>query len=109
MKSIPDMRALRDAFGHDELTLVGIPVASIDTDEKLRDYIKTKKPAYAVQVGLPQEVTQHVRDLVAARLQANGETTPASFITDSSGRILAVRWGIPTLSELKQIEATAEE
>ncbi len=109
IKSIPDMLALRDAFGEDELTLVGIPVASVDTDKKLRDYVKKKNPAYAIQIGLPQEVTQRVRDLVVARLQANGESTPASFVTDSTGRILAVRWGIPTLSELKQLQANAEE
>jgi len=109
MKSIPDMRTLRNAFGDDELTLVGIPVASLDTDKKLRDYVKKKKPAYAVQIGLSQEVTQRVRDLVAASLHTNGESTPASFVTDSTGRILAVRWGIPTLSELKQLQASEEE
>jgi peroxiredoxin len=109
MKSIPDMRALRNAFGDDELTLVGIPVASVDTDQKLRDYVKIMKPAYAIQIGLPQEVTQRVRDLVTARLQANGESTPASFVTDSTGRILAVQWGIPTLSELKQLQANERE
>ena len=107
MKSMPDLRALRSAFGADELTLVGIPVASVDTVEKLQDYVKKKKPAYAVQIGLSPEVTQYVRDTVASLLHANGEMTPASIVTDSSGRILAVRWGVPTLSELKQLQANA--
>ena len=39
-KSQPDLRALRNAFGDGELTLVGIPVAKTDTEEKLRDYVK---------------------------------------------------------------------
>ena len=107
MMSIPDMRVLRNAFDDDELTLVGIPVASVDTDKKLRDYVKKMEPAYEVQIGLSQEVTQHVRDLVAQSLHADGESTPASFITDSTGRILAVQWGIPTLSELKQLQANS--
>jgi len=107
-KSMPDLRALRSAFGDDELTLVGIPVATVDTERKLKDYVKNKKPAYVVQIGLPQEATQRVRETVAAILHADGETTPASIVTDSSGRILAARWGVPTLSELKQLLAKEE-
>ena len=47
-----------------ELTLVGIPVARTDTDEKLKDYVKKKKPAYSVQIGLSDEETRRVRDTV---------------------------------------------
>ena len=104
---MPDLRALSDAFGDDELTLVGIPVAKQDTDKRLRTYVEREAVVYAVQIGLPEEVVQRVRDTVASLLQGNGETTPASIITDSSGRILATRWGIPTLSELRQLRAMA--
>lgn len=105
MKSMPDLRALKSAFGDDELTLVGVPVASTDTEKKLRDYVKKKKPAYAVQIGLPQSVTKRVRDTVASALKGDGEATPASIVTDATGRILTVRWGVPTLSELKRLRA----
>jgi hypothetical protein len=107
MKSMPDLRALRSAFGDDELTLVGIPVATRDTVQKLQRYVEQKSPAYTVQIGLPAEVTQRVRDTVASLLHGSGETTPASIITDSTGRILATRWGVPTLSELRQLRSTA--
>ncbi len=107
--SQPDLRALRKAFGDGELTLVGIPVATIDTEKKLKDYVRKKKPAYAVQIGLPDEVTQRVRDTVASILHSDGQTTPASIVTNSSGRIVAVLWGVPTLSELKQLQAEEEE
>jgi hypothetical protein len=108
-KSQPDLRALRSAFGDGELTLVGIPVATIDTEKKLKDYVRKKKPAYAVQIGLPNDVTQRVRDTVASILHGEGETTPASIVTNSSGRIVAVRWGVPTLSELKQLQVEEEQ
>lgn len=103
-KSQPDLRALKKAFGN-ELTLVGIPVAKVDTEARLEAYVKKKRPAYAVQIGLPDATVQKIRDAVTLSLHADGETTPASFVTDSTGRILMVRWGVPTLSELKRLQA----
>lgn len=101
--SQPDLRALRNAFGDGELTLVGIPVAKIDTKKKLKAYVKKKKPAYSVQIGLSDEETRRVRDIVASLLHGDGEVTPASIVTDASGRIVSARWGVPTISELKQL------
>lgn len=108
-KSQPDLHALRSAFGEDKLTLVGIPVAKTDTASRLKTYVEKKNPAYEVQIGLPPEITQHIRDMVSTVLHANGETTPASIVTDASGRILATRWGVPTLSELRQLEEATEK
>ena len=62
-----------------------------------------------MQIGLPAESTNRVRKAVASILHAEGETTPASFITDSTGRILAARWGVPTLSELRKLSAEVED
>ena len=104
MQSLPDLRALRNAFDDNELTLVGIPVAPQDTAQKLREYVEIKKPAYALQIGLPLVETERVRQAVASILQADGQSTPASFVTDSTGRILAARWGVPTLSELRRLQ-----
>jgi len=50
-----------------------------------------------------------VRDTVALILHGDSETTPASIVTNSSGRIVAARWGIPTLSELKQLQVEEEQ
>ena len=106
-RSMPDLRALRDAFGDRELTLVGVPVADRDTAERLRTYVEREDAAYSVQIGLSRDVTEKVRETVASSLHGNGATTPASIITDSSGHILATRWGVPTLSELRQLRASA--
>jgi hypothetical protein len=103
------MRALRNAFDDNELTLVGIPVAPQDTTQQLREYVEVKAPAYALQIGLPQEATERVRQAVASLLHADGQSTPASFVTDSTGRILAARWGVPTLSELRRLQANEGE
>ncbi len=105
MSSLPDLRALRDAFDDHDLTLVGIPVAPEDTAQALREYVEIKNPAYALQIELPWEATERVRQAVASILQADGQSTPASFVTDSSGHILAARWGVPTLSELRRLQA----
>jgi peroxiredoxin len=107
--SLPDLRALRSAFDDNKLTLVGIPVAPEDTTQKLREYVETMKPAYALQIGLPYEATNRVRQAVASILHADGQSTPASFVTDSTGRILAAHWGVPTLSELRRLEAHGGE
>ena len=64
-----------------------------------------EKPAYELQVDLPDATVARIRNAVATRLHADGSATPASIITDASGRILATRWGVPTLSELKRLRA----
>ena len=99
------VRALRDVFEDNELTLVGIPVATEDTAKQLREYVEAKDPAYALQIGLPEEAMQRVRHVVASVLHADGESTPASIVTDFNGRILAARWGVPTLSGLRRLQA----
>ena len=109
VRSLFDLRALRTAFGDEELALVGIPVDSGDSAQALREYAEEKRPAYALQIGLSQETVASVRDVIASTLHAGGSTTPASIITDSSGLILTARWGVPTLSELRKLRATKDE
>jgi hypothetical protein len=107
-RALPDLRALRKAFGEEELRLVGIPVNDADSAQALREYAESKEPPYALQIGLPKETVGHVRNVVAARLHADGSSTPASIVTDSTGRILTARWGVPTLSELRRLRAAEE-
>jgi hypothetical protein len=52
------------------------------------------------------EATERVRRVVESMLHVDGSATPAAFVTDSTGRILAARWGVPTLSELKRLQAS---
>ena len=105
LRVLPDLRATRQAFGGNEVTLVGVPVSVADTAEKLSDYVAIKQPPYAVQIGLSADRIQRVRNIVSARLHADGNQTPASIVTDASGRILTARWGVPTISELKKLRA----
>jgi len=107
-RALPDLQALREAFGIDELTLVGIPVSPEDTSPKLREYVERKDPAYGLQTDLPPSVRGRVCAAVAARLHGDGDATPASIVTDSSGLILAARWGVPTVSELRRLRAHRE-
>jgi peroxiredoxin len=104
-RALPDLRALRDAFGENELTLVGVPVDSADSVQALREYARKQQLPYTLQLGRPEETVRQVREIVAARLHANGSTTPACIVTDPSGSILTARWGAPTLSELRRLQA----
>ncbi len=106
-RSLPDLRALREAFNEEALTLVGIPVDPSDTIATLQSYVAAKNPAYAPAIGLPEEDLARVRRAVATHLHGKGDSTPASIVTDPSGRILAARWGVPTLSEVRRLRAGA--
>jgi peroxiredoxin len=107
--SMPDLEGLRRAFGEEELTMVGVPVDEDDSPEDLRAYATRRSPPYRLATDLSKATLSQVRATVASALHGEGGTTPASFVTDAEGNILASRWGVPTLSELKSTLAEAQD
>ena len=103
--SLADVRALRRSFDDDEVTILGVPVATKDTEEDLRSYERVYAPAYRLLVDLSEEEIERVRSIVSRILHTPAESTPATIVTDATGSILATSWGVPTISELRRIRA----
>jgi len=100
-RSIPHLRHLREQFGPELLGMYGIPVDDTETNDELSAYQMAHQPGYEILLGLPAEEVTAVRQLVLDKLYMDG--TPATIVTDRAGRVLQVRWGLPTVSEVRKL------
>jgi thiol-disulfide isomerase/thioredoxin len=98
---IPELEALRAVFDQKDVAMFGIPVDPKDTAEKLAAYAAERRPAYEILDGRSQETVDRV---VGIGREALGKTgLPMTVVLDSEGHVRLVRWGTPTVSELRKL------
>ena len=105
-KAQPTIAELREAFGADEVGFYGVPV---DLDESRLDldaYVEKYRPSYDVLSTLSLEDRRTVKELITSTWL--DEVTPATFVTDAQGRILAKMQGVPNVSQLRKLLASTE-
>ena len=56
---------------------------------------------------LPESELSKMEEVLLSELRDSGRV-PASIITDSEGRVLLSRWGIPTVSEVRKLIWTSK-
>lgn len=98
---MPEMMALRAAFTEEDLAMFGIPIDRKDSPDKLQQWVADREPPYRVLIGLPEHEVSRVNALVESELRFN--SVPAAFVTDSTGRVLLARWGVPSVSALRKL------
>lgn len=99
--SLPQLRALRDAFTSEELEMTGIPVDPGEGEEKLDAYAAKYRPAYRLRTDLSPELAASFSETLA---RATGlEALPSTLITAADGRILLGIPGVPTISEIRSL------
>lgn len=99
---LPDVARLRSAFPASELELIGLPVDPADTKEKLDEYTQRYRPAYRMVAERSESDVKHVGKTIEARLRR--EVLPASIVTNQDGDILDVFWGLPTVSDIRELQ-----
>ena len=100
-RSLPQVQALSENFGEEELNLVGVPVDPEDTERMLQRYVAEWRPAYRLLIEASAEAAAQVQALVAREF--GEEVLPAAIATDPTGRIIALWDEVPTLSELRRV------
>jgi thiol-disulfide isomerase/thioredoxin len=98
---LPQVAKLREAFDPAEVALVGIPVDEDDDTEKLSKYEAEYAPAYELRKSLPEQQIEAVRQTVLEDLRI--DALPAAIATDREGRVIRTMWGVPSISEVKQL------
>ncbi len=108
-KSLPQLAAIRTAFGDAELLMFGVPVDEEDGSQKLAAYVAKYEPAYRMLPDLPESAVSDVVSRIIAGL--DDEVLPASIVTDGQGNVLQTLAGVPSVSELRKwmAEASADE
>jgi thiol-disulfide isomerase/thioredoxin len=99
---LPQLAALREAFGPDELEMRAVPVDPEDDAEKLEKYVAENQPAYVMLSGLSRSDVESIEGVVEATTQLQ-EALPATLVTDSKGVVLLAQAGVPSISDLKKL------
>jgi peroxiredoxin len=98
---LPQLRRLRELFGAEELSMVGISVDPADTPAALKAYEAKHSPAYRLLIGVPQDQVSALKEHMARALGALA--TPATVVTDGGSQVLLTTWGVPTVSQLRRM------
>jgi thiol-disulfide isomerase/thioredoxin len=104
-RHLPDLRRLEAELGKDALEIIGLPIDEKDDARALAEYLERWRPPYRLLGRLPAAERVSVRRAFAAA--AGAEVLPSTLVTDASGRILHAAAGVPTLSDLRRLLASA--
>ena len=100
-RELTQVERLRSAFPSDSLAMFGVPVDPDDGLEKLNGFLAQYHPAYELLLDLTADQKSSVEQVVQAALK--GEGLPATILTDAGGRVLRTMWGVPSISEVRQL------
>lgn len=98
---LPHWQHLTELFDAGDLQIRAVPVDNTDTPEMLARYVQRLKPAYRLLSELTASEVASVEQLLLQELGRNG--LPASFVTDSAGRVLDSGWGAPSVSRIGEL------
>lgn len=103
---LPVLRRLRATFGPEQLAMYGVPIDPKDSTGQLQAWSDRHQPPYGLLTETNASAMRAVGDLVLEQLGM--EAVPATFVTDSSGRILLSLWGPPSISAIRSLLRTVE-
>jgi thiol-disulfide isomerase/thioredoxin len=98
---LPQFLHLRSVFKPEELGMYGLPYDYKEGSERLKAWSVANGPPYELLTNLTKDNIASVKTMVIKTLRFDG--VPASIITDTNGRILRMRWGPPSVSELREL------
>lgn len=98
---LPQFLYLRSVFKPEELGMFGLPYDDKEGSERLKAWAVANGPPYELLTNLTRDNIASVKMMVLKTLKIDG--VPATIVTDTDGRILRMRWGPPSVSELREL------
>ncbi|MEE8046941.1 MAG: ASPIC/UnbV domain-containing protein, partial [Dehalococcoidia bacterium] len=99
LEELPGLNLLRTTFSTEELEIFGVPYDGEEPPEVLQAWSDLYAPPYRILSELSIEQRASVIDGALDALRLEG--VHAAVITDSEGEVLLVRWGPPSISEIR--------
>ena len=99
LDELPSLDLLRTSFTSAELEIFGVPYDPEETPETLSAWSERYEPPYRILSELRPKQRNAVIQSALDALRIEG--LPAAVVTDSDGEVLLVRWGPPSVSELR--------
>lgn len=96
---LPGLNLLKDTFTGEELEIYGVPYDPEETSEVFSAWAERYEPPYRILSELTIEQRDAVINGALGTLRVEG--LPAAVVTDAEGEVLLVRWGPPSVSELR--------
>ena len=104
---LPQLSYLRSVFKAEELEMFGLPYDDREGSERLKAWAIANGPPYELLINLTKDNIASVKMMVLKTLKVDG--IPASIVTDGKGRVLKLRWGPPSVSELRELLRSQDE
>ena len=99
LDELPSLNLLRTSFTSAELEIFGVPYDPEETPGILSAWSERYEPPYRILSELRPRQRNAVIQGALDALRIDG--LPAAVVTDSDGEVLLVRWGPPSVSELR--------
>ncbi len=99
LDELPSLNLLRATFTSEQLEIFGVPYDSEETPETFGAWAERYQPPYRILSELSLEQRDAVIKGALDALHVEG--LPAAVVTDAEGGVLLVRWGPPSVSELR--------
>ena len=99
LDELPSLNLLRATFTSEQLEIFGVPYDSEETPETFGAWVERYQPPYRILSELSLEQRDAVIKAALDALRVEG--LPAAIVTDAEGEVLLVRWGPPSVSELR--------
>jgi thiol-disulfide isomerase/thioredoxin len=99
LDELPGLNLLKNTFTPEEFEIFGVPYDGEETLEQLQAWSDRYAPPYPILSQLDTEQREAVINGALDVLRLDG--VPAAVVTDSEGEVLLVRWGPPSISEIR--------
>jgi cytochrome c biogenesis protein CcmG/thiol:disulfide interchange protein DsbE len=98
---LPQLTYLRSVFKPEELGMFGLPYDDKEGAAKLTAWADANHPPYELVANLTPDGIASAKSIVKTALRM--DAVPAIIVTDGDGRIVRVRFGPPSVSELREL------
>lgn len=98
---LPQFSYLRSVFKPEELDMLGLPYDDKEGAERLKAWAAANRPSYELLASLSKDNIASVKAMVLKSLRM--DAVPTSIVTDTRGQILRVKFGPPSVSELREL------
>ena len=98
---LPQLKHLKETVGSETIEIVAVPVDEKDDLQKLTAYVAKWQPPYRMLLEIDSRDRSLVKEILADTFDI--DALPSTIITDSSGNVLNILAGVPTVSQIRKL------
>jgi len=104
LRDLPLVAELQEAFAGDGVALYGLPIDPAEPPETVAAWQEARKPVFQIVSDLT-DAERNAANALARQELRRDDLLPTTFVTDAQGRLVRAMFGVPTVSEVRQLLA----